>query len=426
MEPVDELKAAIEANDAIAAARVLVDHPDLKARLDEPLPHGSFGQTPLLAAVQHANRDMIEVLLRAGANINQKSHWWAGGFHVLDDASREPWLASFLIDRGAAPEIHHAVRLGMTDEVGRMLAAKSDLIHARGGDGQLPLHFAQSVEMAELLLRHGADINARDVDHESTAAQWMVRDRQEIARFLVARGSRTDVLMAAALGDAALVARLLDADPAAVRTSVRQEYFPKIDPRAGGTIYTWTLGAHKTAHIVAREFGHDDIFRLLMERTPDEMKLALACETGDDDLVQRLLAARPDLVSSLTAGDRRRLADAAEQNNLAVVRRMLDAGWPVDVRGELNATPLHWAAFHGNADMVRALIDRHAPIDVKEDAYDGTPLQWAVHGSVHGWHCKTGNYPATVEALLAAGAEPPEITAQFSGTDEVRAILERS
>ena len=84
MEPVDELKAAIEANDDGAVARVLDDHPDLKARLDEPLPHGSFGQTPLLAAVMYANRDMIDVLLRAGANINQKSHWWACGFHVLD------------------------------------------------------------------------------------------------------------------------------------------------------------------------------------------------------------------------------------------------------------------------------------------------------------------------------------------------------
>jgi len=43
------------------------------------------------------------------------------------------------------------------------------LVHARGGDGQTPLHFASTVEIAEFLLAHGAAIDARDVDHEAHA-----------------------------------------------------------------------------------------------------------------------------------------------------------------------------------------------------------------------------------------------------------------
>src|SRR5437763_746514 len=81
--PQSLLADAIEANDALAVARVLEDHPELRAHIDEPAPRGAFGQTALLAAVQRRNRDMVDVLLRAGANINQKSHWWAGGFHAL-------------------------------------------------------------------------------------------------------------------------------------------------------------------------------------------------------------------------------------------------------------------------------------------------------------------------------------------------------
>ena len=421
----DALQQAITANDPDAVTRVLEEHPGLKARLDEPMPGGAFGQTALLAAVERTNGEMIDVLLRAGANINQKSHWWAGGFHVLDEAWREPWLASFLLGRGAVPEIHHAVRLDMFDEIRRMLLEDPKVIHGRGGDGQTPLHFAQSLEMADFLLHRGADINARDVDHESTAAQWMVRDRQEVASFLVKRGARADILMASALGDGAIVARLLDANPAAIRTSVSEEFFPKIDPRAGGTIYIWTLGAHKTAHLIAREFGHEDVFRGLMARTPPEMKLALACELGERDLATQLLAAHPGLVSTLTAGERRKLADAAQANNTTAVALMLESGWPVDVRGQHNATPLHWAGFHGNAEMARVLIGHHAPIDVKGDEYDGTPLHWTIHGSVHGWHCKTGDYPGTAEALLAAGAVAPKITPDFKGTDAVRQVLER-
>src|SRR6202011_4361245 len=122
--------------------------------------------------------------------------------------------------------------------------------------GQTPLHFASTVEVAEFLLANGAEIDARDVDHESTPAQYMLRveqkrhyprDRQDVARFLVARGCRTDILMAAALGDADLVRRHLDADPECIRMSVSEEWFPKQDPRAGGTIYISTGGApHRT------------------------------------------------------------------------------------------------------------------------------------------------------------------------------------
>ena len=52
-------------------------------------------------------------------------------------------------------------------------------MHARGGDGQTPLHFASTVEVAEFLLENGAEIDARDVDHESTPAQYMLRVEQK-------------------------------------------------------------------------------------------------------------------------------------------------------------------------------------------------------------------------------------------------------
>ena len=421
----ERLKEAIDADDAAAVARVLEEQPALNARLDEPLPGAPFGQTALLAAVARTNRDMVDVLLRHGANINQKSHWWAGGFHVLDDVHRAPWLASFLLGRGAVPEIHHAVHLGMFEEVRRMVAEDPAAIHARGGDGQLPLHYAQTVEMADFLLNRGADITARDVDHESTAAQWMVRDRQPVARFLVKRGAETDILMAAALGDVARVREFLDADPSSIRTSVSEVFFPMKDPRAGGTIYIWTLGGHKTAHAIAREFGHDDVYKLLMARTPDETKLALACEEGDEDRVDQLLSQRRNLAKTLPEPDRQRLANAAEGNKTTAVRLMLRAGWPTGVRGPQDATALHWAAFHGNAQMTRLLVEHGAPVDAISGQHPAPPIGWAIYGSVHGWHRKTGDYPATVQALLAAGAEIPPIPDDLTVPPAVLDVLRR-
>ena len=90
---------------------------------------------------------------------------------------------------------------------------------------------------------------------------------------------------------------------------------------------------------------------------------------------------------------------------------MLKVGLPVDAHGQHNATPLHWAAWHGNVEMVNSLLEYSPPLEDATNDFHATPLGWATHGSEHGWYCKRGNYPAVVEALLQAGAkllEKPE------------------
>jgi ankyrin repeat protein len=419
-DPRELLVAAAKVNDTEGVRSLLERHPELKARLNDPMPELPFGSLLLGPAVRRQNREMINLFLSAGADINARSDWWAGGFGILD--SCDPGFAPFLIERGAFVDAHAAARLGLLDRLKQLISANPGLVNARGGDGQTPLHFAANVPIAQYLLDRGAGINARDIDHESTPAQYMVRDRQDVARFLVSRGCETDLLMAAALGDLKLVRKHLEANPACIRMSISEEYFPKRDSRAGGTIYIWTLGQHKTAHQIAHEFGHDEVFRLLTERSPDELKLTQACELEQEDIVRQLLSRLRDLARTLSHEDRRRLAYAAQNNNTEAVRLMLESGWPVDVRGQHGGTPLHWAAFHGNDAMTEIILRFNPPLEVLDADYHATPLGWAIHGSQHGWYRDTGNYAATVELLLKAGAPVPE---KIEGTDAVKNVLRR-
>jgi ankyrin repeat protein len=429
--PARELDKAIQAHDVSAMRRILSSSPALRSTINDPMPDGSFGKTALLAVVQRSHEGMVDALLEFGADINQKSHWWAGGFGVLDEAS--PEFAPFLIARGARLEPPAAARLGMIDALKSMIAADAAAVHTRGPDGQMALHDASTIEIAQLLLDHGADIDALDVDHESTPAQYMLRvtqprhyprDRKDIARFLVAHGCRTDILLAAALGDLPLVRRHLDANPESIRTRVDDECFPKRNPDAGGTIYIWTLGKNRTAHSVAKEFGHDDVFQFLMEHTPDDLRLSIACELGDERSFEQLIGQNPNFATTLSDQEKRKLPDAAENNNADAVRLMLKAGWPVDAHGPQGVTALHWASFHGNASMVREILTHHPPIDAKDHGYNSTALGWACYGSLNSWYRDTGDHAGTVEALLLAGASAPKME-EVTASEAVRHVMAR-
>ncbi|MGA8089587.1 MAG: ankyrin repeat domain-containing protein [Terracidiphilus sp.] len=429
LPPAEALTVAIRDQDAQRVRDLLGSHPELRVKINEPLPNYGFGQHALFAAVQRSDRATIDVLLDAGANIHKRTEWWAGGFGLLDDC--DPGLVDFLVERGAVIDAHAAARLGMMSTLTELVAADQNVVHAKGGDGQAPLHFASTVEIARFLLDHGAEIDALDVDHESTPAQYMLRveqkrhyprDRQDVARYLVMRGCRTDLLMATALGDVALARHHLDTDPACIRMSVSEAWFPKKDPRAGGTIYIWMLGANRTAHVVARDFGHEQVFELLMERTPEDLKLALACELGDESTFQHYLARNPDATKTLSDGEQLKLPTAAQSNNTKAVQLMLEAGWPVNTPGEMGATALHWAGFNGNAEMARDILRFHPDIETKSREYAGTPLSWALYASGNGYR-STGDYVGTVRALLDAGAALPPDPESLEPSDAVLEVL---
>ncbi|MBL9139003.1 MAG: hypothetical protein JNK85_24255, partial [Verrucomicrobiales bacterium] len=378
-DPLDLFKKAFEADDASLMRRLLARFPQMRAHVNEPVL--GFDAPPITGV---RSREMLDVLLEAGADLNAKSRWWAGGFGLLHHGDRA--VAEYAIERGAVVDIHAAARLGKLDRVRDWVAKDPALVHARGGDGQTPLHFASTLEIAEFLVDHGADINALDVDHESTPAQYMVQDRPEIARFLVKRGCRTDVLLAAALGDVALVRRHLDEHPECIHTRVSPEFFPMSRHRAGGTIYQWTLGWFVSPHDVARKFGHREVEALLRERSPIEVRFVDACWAGDESVAREVERLEPGLAARLPLHYRRHVALAARNNNTKAVVAMLRVGFPVEITGQHQGTPLHWAAFHGNAEMTREILRHQPPLEALDADFKATPLGWAIHGSENGWY----------------------------------------
>ena len=361
-------------------------------------PGAPFGETALIAAVSRRHREIIDVLLRrgrehqpeeplVGRRLPRARRRLAGAVAgvVPDRARRRPRDPS----RGAARR---------ADEVRRMLAEQPDAVHARGGDGHTPLHEARTIEMAELLLSHGADINARDVDHESTPAQCMVRDRQEVARFLVKRGAATRHPAWRRRSATWTHARscstpIRSRSAPSCRTSTSRSGIS----RAGGTIYNWTLGTDKSPHEVAREFGHEDVLQLLMSRTPDDLRLSIACALGDERLVDQMRRS-----GSASGGDAglerarqgwRRPRGTTRRRPCALMLQGRVAG------GRSRRRKRDPAALGGvprqRARWSRALLARRRATDgaSKGALHNATPLDWAALSAPYmGAQCRTGDY----------------------------------
>jgi hypothetical protein len=66
LSPTEALKAAVCDSDVVRVRELIQQHPELRARIDDPLPDYGFGQHALFAAVQRSDRATIDVLLRAG------------------------------------------------------------------------------------------------------------------------------------------------------------------------------------------------------------------------------------------------------------------------------------------------------------------------------------------------------------------------
>jgi ankyrin repeat protein len=385
----------LESDDVAAIDALIHDHPNL---LNAP------NVRPAVTAARSIA--MAERLLSLGADVEAASKWWAPGFYTRSVAAE---AGRFLVEQGATLTPHAAAGLGLVDRLADLLAADPSLIDAKGGDGCTPLHFSRDVETAKLLLERGARVDARDEDHESTPAQWLIGEAPEVARFLLERGAAPDIFLAAALGDRGLAEKLIDSNPGCLAHRIgRLPDFPPIGHKGrGGTIYQWTLAFNSYPHQIALLKGHEELFDFLYENSDTPTRLLVSCVLGRRREAEAIAARNPSLVASLPAMDHELVARYCWETNtnFEAVKLMLDIGFPV-AHPEMSHgySPLHNAAWAGSADLVDLLIERGHPVDLVDPGYKATPLGFAIYDCTVEKRHPEGDFGRVVKSLIEAGS----------------------
>jgi ankyrin repeat protein len=427
---IDQFKRAVQRRDATTLRAVLARHADVRARIDEPL----FGfDSPAIVAVSGGPADVVDVLLEYGADPNRRSDWWAGGFHALHGAQGA--TAERLIAGGAVIDACAAANLDRLDLLSALLAEDPSRVHERGGDGKTPLHFARSRAVVDLLLSAGADIDARDVDHRSTAAEWMLGDdpdaaRVDLAKYLVSRGASADIFLAAALGLTGLARELLAKDPALLQLRTSQGEYAE-QPPSSYHIYQWTIGPNLSPLQVAAKFGQRETLAAMSELASPTERLLLACHEGDGENARAIVKANPGIVERLGPVERRALTDEAWLANAPAVELMLEFGFDPSVpseSGPRGGTALHCAAWEGSVACVESLLRREsgrALLDVRDPNYGGTPLSWCCHGSSNCGNPRA-DHAQVARLLIAAGAKVPADAVEWEGSEGFMEVISES
>ena len=152
------------------------------------------------------------MLVERGADVEARMGGGHGGSTPLQTAAADGRLevVECLEAQGASVDIFAAVAMDNVDRVRQMLESDPQLVFARASNneddphrGGTLLHGVRSVELAELLLDHGADINALETGHNTTPlASATHRDKGsagELPPYLISRGATIPHILIAIL-----------------------------------------------------------------------------------------------------------------------------------------------------------------------------------------------------------------------------------
>jgi ankyrin repeat protein len=312
----------VGSGDVAAVAAALDAHPEwLAARgQNERLWTGGFNA--LAVATLAGQTGVVELLLARGAHLATPVTAGVSPIALAAIEGRKD-VIPVLLSGGVAVDVFAAAAMGDAQRVTTFVRSNPALVQERTFDGKTPLHFSRGVEVAQVLLTAGAEIDAID-DAGVTPLQWISNTgkHKPVCRYLIAQGAKadaSDIFWACSYGDVAAVLRFLEADASLVHA--------RRPPGPG--IHTSWVGRTPLHEAAVR--GEAEIGRLLIERgadvnarggNHDATPLHIAAVCGHRELVDLLLRANAD-------------------------RKALDSG--------LGATAEEWADFSGHSELAAYL-----------------------------------------------------------------------
>jgi ankyrin repeat protein len=382
------------------------------------------GATPLHAAAQEMNEEIVAWLLSRRANARKQD---LRGLTPIDRAALAadprnegardfPAVARLLVAHGADMTIRGAVALADRERVREMVAADPSVLREirwrTGGLLSLAVKHGH-IEMVRLLLDLGADVDERTTleELEEPTESWgsplwfaSLAGRRDIAELLLDRGADPNANVYAS------------GWPIDHAYRHRDERMKELLLARGAKPQPWTItlandvdeARRMLAADTSEELAHELAWSAACNGRPAILELALPRLTwaaddprwhwvliqpirsvgdrpGDEDFFACMaLLLKRGIDPNISRRGETALHYAAARANPTEAQRvhfaamLLDHGAQLDARDELlHSTPLGWACRWGRKELAELLIARGAPADEPDAEAWATPLAWA-------------------------------------------------
>lgn len=213
-----------------------------------------YRRTPLMYASWNGHQEVIERLMAAGADpgnqdIDENTAMdYAAGRGLLD-------VVNYLIKASHSKDDHHyaeyatLIQAAYAGDASKIPAGNLSSINRVNPEGQSPLHIAAgngSYELAEALIKHGADVNISNKDKQ-TPLHWAAWNNQTaLVDLLIKKGANISAPDRA--GNTPLILATLAGGDASVKMLLEKGADRYIANREG-----------KTAAIIAEDKGNKDL-----------------------------------------------------------------------------------------------------------------------------------------------------------------------
>ena len=392
------------------------------------------GDTALHKAARHGYEEVCKILMQAGIDVNAKNNLGLNALHAAANGQTGCAVITLLLAHNAAIEavdndgwtpLHWAAKAGQCQVAKTLLAHGAITSAVELLEGATPLHLATKqghTDIVAMLVEAGAPLEARCGPYGKTALHMAcVTDHTNVLQTLIRLGADVNSIQTNSWTALHTAANSSKAKNVSILLSHRAD-INALDKDSWNAIHFGCSSA--------------EVINILLDASAELHKLRMA--DGDTALHRAIGLAQFEVVFDLLArGADPNLDDGAgwtplhcaasckESDATEIIKILIDAGTHVnagdgskygtplgraclldravhvaalvaaeDIR--INArdqdgwTPLHFAAFHCGADVIKILLDNGASTDVAESLYGRTCLHIAV---------KSGKL-ANIEAVL--------------------------
>lgn len=364
------------------------------------------GLTPLHLAIHGQHKEMVELLIENGADVNNRDSDYDTPLIKASQTGNAGIIKALIkggadvnaADMSGKTALHHLIISGDMETIAMLIDGGAN-VNAADNDGSTPIFGVPMSDghrkIGEYLISKGAEINIKDGEGTSLLQHTAIMGTGEMLETLKNKGVRImDVFDAVIMGNVESAAKFIDENPTLLNSGNPAGFTPlhfaamtgnkpMLDMllKKGADVYSLTKNGQSPLH----RASNAEVAQVLIDAgakvvsdSPDFSPILFPLKPVD---VMELLILKGADVNMKDPSGMNFLITVALNADASVLEYLISKGANPDEKLVMGGTALHWVLFDGKEEIAATLLEAGSSPHIKN--YSGeTPLHIAANGGL--------------------------------------------